>query len=450
MRLLQLIVIILLLSACSGSKKYFKAAEKLEKQGLVNEAAEYYLVSLQRKSTNVNARIKLKEVGQKYASNLASEFFRNYNTQQIESSLESFERLKEFTDKTVLLDVKLDYPKGYDDDYKNVVNTYCEKNYNQAYTLVNQRKFSNAKEYIGNVKKYNSTFKTIQQLDVVATCEPLYQSAIVSIESKNYASAFTTLQTLNNKSQNYKDANDLLQLAKDQQTKSLMLFEPKNTVSKSEKAIEDYLFNNFNQVAQQKFTNHKVINNPLFTQLPDASDIYSSGNLDLIQAIRKATGADYFYVFDVSNSKENNPSPEKKQLVGYQEVKTRVNDTLTKTEYKDFLYNSVKASKLFSFEFKYKLINAYTNQIVTSQNQNIVAQDMVEYNELQKQLLGNGNINSCFPYNPQQTAPAAQFNPRNWRGGFTANKNLKAITDLQSEAYNKAINSFSSVQSYLK
>ena len=33
-------VLALAIAACSGSKKYFKAAEKLEKQGLVNEAAD--------------------------------------------------------------------------------------------------------------------------------------------------------------------------------------------------------------------------------------------------------------------------------------------------------------------------------------------------------------------------------------------------------------------------
>src|SRR5690349_24494181 len=97
-------IIILVFSAfllgCSGSKKYFKAAEKLEKQGLVNEAADYYLQSLQRKPTNVEARIKLKEVGQKYVSSLASQFFREHNTHQLESSLETYERLKDFISKT--------------------------------------------------------------------------------------------------------------------------------------------------------------------------------------------------------------------------------------------------------------------------------------------------------------------------------------------------------------
>lgn len=436
--------------SCSGSKKYFKAAEKLEKQGLFNEAASYYLESLQRKPSNVAARIKLKEVGQKHVSSLASEFFRNYNTQQLEPSLESFERLKAFTDKTSALDVKLDYPKAYDEDYQKTVENYCQKNYAQAYTLVNQKKFSNSLEYINKVKKYNPTYKTIQQLDVIAVCEPLYQSAVNSLESKNYAGALNLLSSIKNKTENYKDSKDLLDLSIAQQSKSFMLFAPKaNPNTKGEKDLEDYLFTNFSQVASQKFTNTKVINNTPFVTLPDASDINSAGSVDLIQAIRKATGSDYFYVYDVSNKTENNSGPQKQSNKAFQEVKTRKNDTLIITTYNDVYYNTVKANRSYAFEFRYKLINAYSNQIVASQTQNITANDAVEYNEFSKQF--SGNINTLYPYNPSVTAPIARYNPNAWRGQFSAKSTLKSFEELKGDALNKTINVFtSSISNYIK
>lgn len=121
------ILLFLFLTACTGTKKYFKAAEKLEKQGLVNEAAEFYLESLQRKPTNVDARIKLKEVGQKYVSFLCSEFFRTYNTGQLETSMEDFEKMKDFNSRTTALNVQLTYPSAYEDDYKNAVKSIARK-----------------------------------------------------------------------------------------------------------------------------------------------------------------------------------------------------------------------------------------------------------------------------------------------------------------------------------
>ncbi len=430
----------LVLAGCTGSKKYFKAAERFEKQGLINEAADYYLESLQRKPTNVEARIKLKDVGQKHVSNMASDFFRNYNTQQIESSLEVFERLKDFTSKTSALSVNLDYPKTYDEDYQKVVETYCNKNYNLAYNLVNQKKYGEAIPYINNIKKYNGSYKTTRQLEIVAVCEPLYQNAITCIENKNYSGAFNLLTTVKSKTESYKDSQDLFELSKDEQTKDFMLFAPKSSSDKAEKDIEDYLFNNFNQVASQKFAFAKIINNTPFTYLPNVSEASDAG-VDLIQAIRKATGADYFYSYDVSGKKENNSGPQKTSARGFQENSVK-SGTLILTEYKPFDYNVVKANRSFSYQYNYKLINAYNNQIVSSQSQNITAQDAVEYNEFAKPF--NGNINSLYPYNPQQTSPVAQYNPNNWRGGFSANSTLKTMDQLKEEANTKTINLFSS------
>ncbi len=426
---------------CTGSKKYFKAAERLEKQGLINDAADYYLESLQRKPTNVEARIKLRDVGQKHVSNMASEFFRNYNTQQLESSLETFERLKDFTGKTSALSVNLDYPKGYEDDYKAAVELYCNRNYNVAYNCVNQKKYSEALSYISNVKKYNPNYKTTAQLEIVSICEPLYQNAVTCIENKNYSGAFNLLNTIKSKTESYKDARDLLELATDVQTKEFILFAPKSSVDKNEKDLEDYLFNNFNQVAVQKFTFAKIINNTPFTFLPNVSEASAAG-IDMIQAIRKATGADYFYSFDVSNKKEFYSGPMKTPGKAYQEVKTRKNDTLVITEYKPVDYNIVKSNRLFSYQYNYKLINAYNNQIVSSQSQNLSSQDAIEYNEFAKSY--GGNINSIFPYNPQQTAAIAQYNPNNWRKGFSANTNLKSFEQLKEEVNTKTINLFSS------
>ncbi|MBA3682310.1 MAG: hypothetical protein H0W73_14295 [Bacteroidetes bacterium] len=436
------LALVLFLSACNGSKKYFKAAERLEKQGLVNEAAEYYLESLQRKPTNVDARVKLKSVGQKYASNLASDFFRNYNTQQVESSLESFEKLKEFSGKTAALSVIMDYPKTYEDDYQKMIETYCSKNYNQAYSMVNQKKYNEAITYINNIKKYNPNYKTTQQLEITSYCEPLYQTAIISLETKNYTSALVTLSKIKSRTENYKDYKELYDLSVAQQTKSFILLQPKDGGISDEKEIEDYMFNSFNQIATQKFSNIKIINNTPFQEGAGSDMLNGSNNVDLIQAIRKATDADYFYTYDITNKKELNTGPAKSPYTAYNEVKTRINDTLTKTEYKPVSYNLVKGSRTYSYDYKYKIINAFSNQIVSSQSQNMMSQDAMEYNEFAKTF--SGNTNTLFPYNPQQTAGAAQYNPKNWRGMFTAKNTLKSFEELKSDVNNKTVNFFTS------
>lgn len=421
----------MLFSACSGTKKYFKAAEKLEEKGMVGEAAEYYLESLQRKPTNVKTRIKLTEVGQKYVSSLASEFFRNYNTQQYEASMETFEKLKRFNERSNALNVYFDYPKTYDDDYLKAVEIYCHKNYNQALLLVNQKRYPEALKYTARVMKYNKGYKNVQKLEIVAYCEPLYQSAINNLENKNYAGALTLLSTIKQKTDSYKDSKDLLELASAQQSKSFILFQPKATSSQSESKIKEELFNGFNQLAIQKLPSVKIINNTPFQNAPGNIDLNDGNNVDLIQAIRKATGADYFYVFDIANKKEYNSGLAKTQGRGFEEVKTRKNDTLVITEYKAFNYNNVKAQRGYSYDFKYKVINAYSNQIVSSEVKTVQQRDNIEYQEFQQKF--TGNVNNLYPYNPDVTAAIGRYNPRAWRQLFSARTNLKTFEELQVE-----------------
>ncbi|MCW3076470.1 MAG: hypothetical protein JWO32_1079 [Bacteroidetes bacterium] len=434
-----ILFVVALLASCTGTKKYFKAAERLEKQGLVNEAADYYLESLQRKPTNVEARIKLKEVGQKHVSNMAADFFRNYNTQQTEASLESFEHLKEFNTKTAALGISLDYPKEYEEDYQKAVESFCLKNYNHAYALVNQKKFADALTYIQKIKKYNPGYKTTQQLEIVSVCEPLYQNAVTCIENKNYSGALNLLTNIKTKTDTYKDMQDLLILASAQQTKSFILFAPKSSAEKEEKEIEAFLFNNFNQVASQKFDYAKIINNTPFTFIPDVS-AGNAANVDMIQAIRKATGADYFYTYDISNKKEYNSGAQKSFAKAFLK-ESIVSGTVVTTEYKPVDYTNIKASRSYSYQYNYKLINAYTNQIVSSQSQNVIAQDAIEFNEFAKSF--GGNINNLFPYNPQQTAVVAQYNASKWRQLFSSNVTLKTFDVLKAEANNHAVTLFS-------
>jgi len=438
----------LLLFSCTGSKKYFKAAEKMEKMGLVNEAAEFYFQSLQRKPTNVEARLKLREVGQKYTSGMASEFFRNFNTQQNEPTLESYERMKDFVDRCASLKVQMDYPKSYDEDYQKTVENYCSKNYHQASVLVNQKKYKEALTYISKVNRYNKEYKNTAQLSIIATCEPLYQSAINNLQNKNYAPAIQALSAISLKSENYKDTRDLLQMANAQSTKYFMLFEPKSSGTALAKSIESKLFLQMNEAAVDKMNNVKVINNSPFQQTPEAFDFSKSTNIDLIQAIRKASGADYFYFYHVSNAKEFDSGLNKTAKKGFQEFRTRKNDTLVIVEYKPFNYNLVKGQRSVSYDFNYKIINSLNSQIVSTQTKTIKSADAVEYQEFTQAF--KGNINSLYPYNPQQTALNAQYNAKSWRSSFSARNTLKSMEELRKEIYDQNIQLFINTTTTLK
>ncbi len=439
-----------LLVSCSGSKKYFKAAEKLEKQGLVSEAAEYYYESLERKRTNTNARIKLKDVGQKHINNLSSAFFREYNTQQYEKSIETFDKLKSFVSKTAILNIDLFYPQTYQEDYNKALDYYLNKNYIEVVNLVNQNNFELALSFISKIKKYDSSYKKIKELEITATCEPLYLKALRAMENKDYSNAKINLGMLNTISVNYKDAKELLDLTSDLLKKSYMIFKSNNN---SDKDIEEKLYNSFLDYSYQNSSKIKIINNTPFLYMPDASDILNPGNTDLIQAIRKATGADLFYVFDVSNKRELDNYPVKTASTCFEKFIVK-KDTVFVTQYQAMPYNRITASRSYSYDFRYKLIDAISNQVISSRNETCISSDNIDYYEFGKYpRLMNGflnptyNLNNYFPYNPLSTPPINQYNPINWRNGFNNRKELKPFTSLRQDVDNKAISIFSNTLS---
>ena len=400
---------------------------------------------MERKKSNTNARIKLKEVGQKHINNLSSEFFRQYNTQQYEQSIETFDALKSFTSKSGLLNVELSYPKAYQDDYNKSLEYYLSKNYREAVDLVNQSKFDLALININKIKKYDSNYKNTTELEIISNCEPLYLMAIRDMESQNYRSAQNNFSRINSISTTYKDSKELLDLTTELQKKTFMIFEPKNS---TEKEIEDKLLNSFIEYSYQNNTKIKLINNSPFLYMPNANDISNAGNIDLIQAIKKATGSDFFYVFDVGNKKEIESPLTRVPATCFEKTVTK-RDTIYITEYRPQAYNQVKGSRNYSYEFRYKLIDANTNQVVTSQILVCDGIDNIDYYEFSRgstpsNISGNNyNLRNYFPYNPGVTILINQYNPSNWRNGFTNRKDLKSFTDLKSQADNKALELFS-------
>jgi len=440
---LNIIILLFLLAACSGTKKYFKAAEKLEKQGLVNEAAEFYLESLQRKPTNVDARIKLKDVGQKYVSFLCSEFFRTYNTGQLETSIDDFEKMKDFNSRCEVQNVQLNYPSAYEDDYKSAIEKYCEKNYDIGADLVKQKKYTESLVYLNNVNKYKPEFKKTKELKITATCEPIYQVAITQMEGKNYLLALNNLNTIHTNTESYKDSRALSELCMNEATKDLLLFQPKNSAYPN---ITDFLFNSFSQTVVQNFKTMNVINNSPFVFLP-GNDI--ENNVDLIQGIRKASGADFFYVFNVTNKSTQVSGPQKTLSKCFQRFTFKGNNGIFMTDYKATDYYEVRSKRTFSYSFNYKLVNALTNQIVTFQTVTVSKVDEVDYNEFA--YAPAGNLNDYTPYNPLTVGLLNQYNPTAWRNLFTANKTLKTEQELETSVNQETIKLFSqTLSNYVK
>lgn len=433
--------------ACTGSKKYFKAAEKLEKQGLVNEAAEFYLESLKRNIKNTSARIKLKEVGQKYLDFLSSQFFREFTTNQYESSIQTFEKILDFKDRSSALGVELSYPTAYKEDYQTAIDNYVEENYNKGLSIYKQKKYKEALPYFEKVKKYRPEYKKLQTYYVTAHSEPVYQSIIQDVQNKNYQKALQGIYQIYKVTDTYKDVKEIEEVCQRSLTKNILIFKPNlsNPYIKInlDKDITEQLLNNLLNNTNTSYIKLKE-DNTFGVFYYEAIE----NNSDLLRAIAKATNSDYFLSAAIRNTKVYAPPPQSKRLMAYQEFVTKVGETIVK-EYKQVPYNNVSIQKVFSFDLNYKIVQTQNLQTIITQAIPVQASEQKEYNEFVYKP--TSDIRNFYPYNPATTPPFSQYNPNKWRDLFFVNKQMKSDEELKQEALQQSLYTIQkSIQSLIR
>ncbi|MCX7729178.1 MAG: hypothetical protein N2203_06890 [Bacteroidia bacterium] len=432
--LILISVVSFFLSACTGSRKYFKAAEKLEKQGLVNEAAEFYLESLKRNIKNTDARIKLKSVGQKYMDFMSSQFFREFTTNQYESSIKTFEKLTDFQDRASALGVELSYPSAYKEDYQTAVDNYVEENYSKGLAIYKQKKYKECLPYFEKVKKYRPEYKKLQTYYITAHSEPFYQSAVSDIHNKNYQNALQSIYQIYKVTNQYKDVKEIEGICLSALSKNVLVFQPDYSNSyikiNLNKELTTLLLNEL--ISASNIPNVNLKEDNTFSRF-----FYGAieNNPDLLRAIAKATNSDYFLSAYINNIKVLNPPSQSKQLIAYQEFITKMGETLIK-EYKQVPYNNVKLQKIYSFDLNYKIVQTQNLQTIITQSIPIQKNEQKEYNEFVYKP--TADIRSFYPYNPMTTPPFSQYNPKAWRDLFFVSKEMKSDEELKQEALKDA------------
>ena len=437
--LLYLLLLFSLIS-CTTSRKYYKAAERLEKKGLYNEAAELYLVSLERNKTNADANIKLREVGQKYVDYLASSFYWNFSIEQDEKALEYYDNLTRFVSKCKILKIDLEFPKSYNDDYSLLVDRYCDKNYHEGLKLFRRERYAEALVSLRKVFDLKANYRDIERLMKISKCEPLYQSAIRNIELKNYQPALTNLKGIIDNYSDYKDSKELFNIFSQVNIPNVLIVPTASTDSNN---IKQTLLNSFINLKQRGKSSVKIIHNPIL-QL-NKPEI----NFDLMQALRKATGAKYFFVFDVTDKKVTKPPVKKESYTCYRRIsENNISSVIIK--YLPSFYNSITSQRTYSYVFRYKLFNMENMQSVMTENRNINKIDVVNYHEFSV-FSQKSEITNYFPYHPNNTPLDQQYDCTNWRSKFNAKRELKSVDELERSANNDVFGIFSDlILNYVK
>lgn len=196
-----------------------KKGLKLEEAGMYNEASNFYYDALKRDITNIDASIRLNNLGQVILSNRLDEFEKSVNNGHKQNAVYEYFNANNFKKKLHKVNVNLTIPEEQKFHFKKVKSEYIDEELNRINELLEEGKFVEAKKVIKEVLRIDPDNQEIRDLDGYSTAEPIYRKAMGYFENGNFKKAFYEFD----KVLNYKDAREIKALAKEKATFTIVI-----------------------------------------------------------------------------------------------------------------------------------------------------------------------------------------------------------------------------------
>ena len=209
-----LFISVLIFNSCSGSKSMYKKGLKLENAGMYSEASNFYYDALKRDITNVDASIRLNNLGRVIMSDKLEEFEKSVNNGRKKEAVYEYYNAKVFQEKLNKVNINIKIPDEQSHRFSRVKLEYIDEELNRINELLEAEKFVEAKKVIKEVLRIDPNNQEIRDLDGFSTAEPIYRKAMKYFENGSYKKAFYEFD----KVLNFKDARQVKELSKEKAT----------------------------------------------------------------------------------------------------------------------------------------------------------------------------------------------------------------------------------------
>ncbi len=391
------ITALLTLAACTGSKSYYKKGLRLDEAGMVDEAAKFYLISLEKNAGNVDAKIALKKAGQRVLDDMWADFYTAYTAGEYKKTVYNFHKAKSYFDKITKY-LKMEMPDNYQEYYEESKGIYVEDQYNTALAHFDDEQFSKANELFNEIDRLEPGFANVEVLKAHSKAEPLYRKAMDQMNAGSYRKAYFGFSKVDNVVKGYKDALDLKKEALDKASFTIAIFPP--TGGASEKmSMTDQLYSRVVEELDGKNNPFiRVIDRSMTDKLLEEQKLALAGVVDEEGAAEagKMLGAKYVLNINVNNfSKEVKP-PSATRRKGYEQYKVKKVDPKTgaisyPTKYRKTYYREMYGRHFVSASMKYTLVSSETGEILSSDVFQKQDEDVVNY------TIYDGNWKMLYP-----------------------------------------------------
>ncbi len=426
-------IISIFLFSCSGSKMMYKKGLKLEEAGMYNEASNFYYDALKRDITNVDASIRLNNLGQVILSDYLDDFVESANKGYKKNTINSFLKAKHFKKKLSEVNINLTIPDGDVFKYEKIKSEYVNEELNRINELLDKEKFVEAQKAIKEVLKIDPNNQEIRDLDGYSTAEPIYRRAMSLYEQGEYKKSFYEFD----KVLNYKDAREVKALAKEKATLVIVVRQIENDSEYYD--LDERLTLKLEELfSENKNPFIKIIGSEAYNRL--LSEKKYSKNNEWQNHSSKVLDADVFLDVTINNVNIYNSKLKETRKRGWELYRKKIIDEETKEEkyindFRKVFYYEYSKSKQVSIDINFKLKSFDTNEVLLNKYTSDKRTDKVVFIDYDGEIknLRSGYWNSRSEKSQRDFINNSSYEIKSIRNKFYARRTLKPTNTLENE-----------------
>ena len=441
---------VFLLISCNGSKSLAKKGDKLREAGIHKQAVNFYVQSLNRDQSNVDAQIGLRKSGGEVMSKFQSKFFQEYNSNDYQSAVYTYLEMEKFEGRMEKYHAEITIPKHLAGDFKLAKKKYLEIEFEKANELMSQEQFEEAEVVFHEIQNIEPSYRgsDLKKLKEIAQLEPLYRKGNNLLDQGKNRSAYYEFKKIISKNFNYKDAQEKFDESLELAEFPVAVLKFRN-YSKSIDAGIKVEASTINELLSNKGPFFKVLDRTHMKKVLNEQHLAMNGWVEGSGAVKTGhlLGAKAILSGKVLSVKVIDEKPKLRKQKGYKRISEKFYNPQTKKNetrirYEKIYYNNFYGQNLVNVSFQYILVSAETGEVLLSGVAEKEMKSTVDYNTY------NGNYKSLYPgewiskssKSTSDRVYTSRSKVKGFQNKFSANRILTSTSELAERAY-KAIGS---------
>lgn len=374
-----------IITACSGSNRYYKFGSQLSEAGLHREAAERYMESLRRNRNNVKAQIALRQDGQIVLDEHLQNFYLAHTTGDHSKAVREYELATRYRDMVGQYGVRLIFPDNYRPMFVESETVHLNGLYERANRFIDEERFAEAEDLLKEITRLRSDFEDAIELKNLAFVEPRYQQALEAYDAGRYRRAYYLFAEIESRSPDFRDTRRLRELAKERGlfTVGVLAFENRTSINGLESLIMARLLSEVQRIDDPFLR---------FIDRTNTDKILAEQRLSLEGAIDQRTavmagemlGAKALLRGVVLEASEVEGDVQVENRKGFHGVPVNVTDpktgvTSTQLQYNRVFYQHFTQQNEVTVTFQFQLVSTATGEILLSDVLELSTRDRAEY-----------------------------------------------------------------------